>query len=210
MEKIEVIEEKKMIKRLLGKFFGYICLYGLLYIACMVIFLMFAIFQDESLMSIIMMCLINVAINLGFMVMLSNSSINNAFDGINTVNVPEKSRTRMLKIAGSILIIIMIIITATNIIIFHALFKSKIQIEKYTITTNESVEELKMKTIKPGTVTKIEKISGDKYLITSKTYSKDAFIIIGSIILLNILIVIGSINYENNLLKKYLVSSKSD
>lgn len=207
METVEVIEEKKMIKRLLVKFLGNIFIYGLLYMACMVIFLMFAIFQDETRTSILMMCLVNVAINLSFMTMLSSSSINSAFNGINTVNVPAKSRGRLLKIVATILTIVMIIITIVNIINFHALFKSQIEINTYTINSSKPIKEIKYEQIKEQkTFVSVNEIEENKYLVTTKTYSQDAIIIITIIILLNILIVLGSINYENNLLKKYLTT----
>lgn len=206
METIEVIEEKKMIKRLLAKFFGNILVYGLLYIGVMVIFLMFAIFQEETIISVIMMCLISVAINLGFMAILSNSSISNAFVGINTVNVPPKSRKRILKIAGMILIILMILITWIDIVAFHALFKSKTSIETYTLEASTIEHARTEATQKYGVFTSIDTMSNNRYIATKRVYSNDAIIIIGVIVAMNLLIVIGSINYENNLLKKYLTT----
>lgn len=206
METIEVIEEKKMIKRLLGKFFSNIFVYGLLYIGIMAIFLMFAIFQEETLMSIIMMCLINVAINLGFMTLLSSSSIGTAFDGINTVNVPPKSRKRILKIAGTILVVLMILITWIDIVTFHALFKSKTNIDTYALQSSTIEQARAEATQKYGVFTSIDEVSNNRYIATKRVYSTDAIITIGIIILMNLLIVIGSINYENNLLKKYLTT----
>ena len=206
METIEVIEEKKMIKRLLGKFFSNILVYGLLYIGIMAIFLMFAIFQDESLMSVIMMCLINVAINLGFMTLLSNSSISAAFEGINTVNVPPKSRKRILKIASIILIVLMFIITWIDIVAFHALFKSKTSIETYALQSSTFEQARAEATQKYGVFTSVDISLNNKYIVTKRVYSNDAIIIIGVIAAMNLLIVVGSINYENNLLKKYLAT----
>ena len=43
-------------------------------------------------------------------------------------------------------------------------------------------------------------------LINSMIYSREAIIITVSIIIMNILIVLGVVNYENKLLKKYLVT----
>ena len=206
METIEVIEEKKMIKRLLAKFFGNILVYGLLYIGIMAIFLMFAIFQEETLISVIMMCLINVAINLGFMTLLSNSSISTAFEGINTVNVPPKSRKRILKIAGIILIILMILITWIDIVMFHALFKSKTRIDAYALDASTIEQARAEATQKYGVFTSVGTMSNNRYVATKRAYSNDAIIIIGVIVIINLLIVIGAINYENNLLKKYLTT----
>lgn len=206
MEKIEIIEEKKMIKRLLVKFFSNIFAYGLIYIGIMAIFLMFAIFQDESLMSIITMILINVAINLGFMTILSSSSISTAFEGINTVNVPPKSRKRILKIAGIILMILMIIITWVDIVAFHALFKSKTSIDTYSLEATTVGQARAEATQKYGVFTTVESVSESKYIATKKIYSNDAIVIICAIITMNFLIVVGCINYENKLLKKYLTA----
>ena len=132
MEKVQVIEEKKMIRRLIGKLFWYTVGYGLLYIACMVIFFMFALFQDESFTNLISMCLLNIGINLVFVIMLVNSSVKSSFDGINTVNVPEKSRARIIKMVGTVLVTIMIVFTAINVVTFHALFTSRIEITTET------------------------------------------------------------------------------
>lgn len=207
MESIEVIEEKKMIKRLLGKFLINVFTYGIVYVACMIIFLMFAIFQDESFMSLIMMGLINIAINFGFMVSLSSSSINSAFTGINTVNVPAKSRVRLLKIVGLILLIVMILITVLDVFIFHILFRGNVQSKEYTMnapkTTYEVITELERQ---PGEFILVRKVGDNEFLINSMIYSREAIIITVSIIIMNILIVLGVVNYENKLLKKYLVT----
>lgn len=207
MESIEVIEEKKMIKRLLGKFLINVFTYGIVYVACMIIFLMFAIFQDESFMSLIMMALINIAINFGFMVSLSSSSINSAFTGINTVNVPAKSRVRLLKIVGFILLVVMILITVLDVFIFHILFRGSVQSKEYTMnapkTTYEVITELERQ---PGEFVLVRKVGDNEFLITSRIYSREAIIITVSIIVMNILIVLGVVNYENKLLKKYLVT----
>ncbi len=206
METIEVIEEKKMIKRLLANFFGNIFAYGLIYLGIMAIFLMFAIFQDESLMNLVTLCLINVAINLGFMTILSSSSISSAFNGINTVNVPPKSRKRILKIAGTILVVLMIIITLFDVVIFNGLFKSKISVDTYTLEATNFGQARAEATQKYGVFTSIENVSESKYIATKKVYSTQTLVTNGAIVAINLLIVIGCINYENKLLKKYLTA----
>lgn len=206
MEKVEVIEEKKMVKRLLTKFFGNIFLYGVLYVACMIVFLMFAIFQEDTLSSVIMMTFINVAINFVFIIIFSSSSINDAFSGINTVNVPEKSRGRMLTMVGWILTIIIVLFTAINIIIFHTFFSEDIQFTSENIVSEKSIDEIYFDNLKFGTLINVNETSENNYLVTLTTYSTESIIIIGSIIGLNLLMLIITIAYSNKILKKYLVT----
>ena len=207
MERVEVIEEKKMVKRLFSKFLGNIFLYGLLYIACMIVFLMFIIFQEETLSSMLIMCIVSGAINFAFIMMIVNSSILSAFNGINTVNVPEQSRERILKIVGTILTLVMILFTVVNIIVFQALFQSQVENNTYTITSEKTKSEVIFDTIQvEKTLISVNKVSDNEYSITAKTYSKNAIMTMLIIIVLNILILIGSISYENSLLKKHLVT----
>lgn len=207
MERVEVIDEKNMVKRLFSKFFGNIFLYGLLYIACMIIFLMFIIFQEETLKSMLTMSLVSAAINLLFIMMIINSSISSTFNGINTVNVPEQSRQRILSIVGTILMVVMIVFTIVNIIIFQALFQTQVETNSYTVTSEKTIDEVIFDTIKTEkTLVSVNKVSDNKYLITSTTYSKDATMTMVIIIALNILILIGVVSYENSVLKKHLVT----
>lgn len=207
MEKIEVIEEKKMVKRLFSKFFVNIFLYGLLYVACMIIFLMFIIFQEETLSSMLMMCIVSGLINFLFVMMIINSSITSAFNGINTVNVPEQSRGRILKIVGSILMLVIVLFTIVNIIVFQALFQSQVEIKTYTINSEKTKSEVIFDTIQvEKTLISVKEVDANKYLVTTKKYSSDSLMTMIIILVINSLILIGSIYYENVLLKKHLVT----
>lgn len=207
MERVQVIEEKKMVKRLFSKFFGNIFLYGLLYIACMVVFLMFIIFQEEELTSMIIMALVIGAINLAFIMLIINSSINNTFNGINTVNVPEQSQGRICGIVNTILITMMIVFTIIDIITFHALFQSKIDTKTHAVISEKTMAEVMFDSVKEHkTLVLVEKVSDNKYLVTSKIYSLDSIMVMIIILTLNILILAGSAGYANDLLKKHLVT----
>lgn len=207
MERVQVIEEKKMVKRLFSKFFGNIFLYGLLYIACMVVFLMFIIFQEESLTSMIIMSLVIGAMNLAFIMLIINSSINNTFNGINTVNVPEQSQGRICGIVNTILITMMIVFTIVDILTFHALFQSKIDTKTYTVISEKTIAEVMFDSINEHKkIVLVEKVADNEYLVTTKVYSLDAIFVMIIILTFNILILAGSAGYADDLLKKHLVT----
>lgn len=207
MERIQVIEEKKMVKRLFSKFFGNIFLYGLLYLACMVVFLMFIIFQEEVLSSMLIMSLVIGAINLAFIMLIVNSSIKNTFNGINTVNVPEQSQGRICGIVNTILITMMIVFTVIDIITFHALFQSKIDTKTHTVISEKTTVEVMFDSVKEHkTLVLVKKVSDNEYLVTAKMYTLDAIFVMIIILTLNILILAGSSGYADDLLKKHLVT----
>lgn len=208
IERVERIEEDKMILKLIGKFLLYAIGLGIVHLTCMAFCFITGFFFDGlGIFGSTIMIVLTGFINFGLIYFLSKGATEKAFDTVTPVKAPVRSRRRILLGPAVIILIVMMLVMFINTIVLHSLFTEKITSDIYYIYNDTSdMEVIKTQVNKDyGIVNSIRKVEDGIYCAKVKSYPADVVITFGIMTGINLLLAVWGILNENKLLKRYLI-----